>query len=46
MRMKRKILILLASCSLALLIIVPVESIVDKPIQQMVQPMGHGGGGG
>lgn len=46
--MKRKFLMLLASCSLAIAIIVPVASI-DPPVinstQMLIQIMGHGAGG-
>lgn len=46
MQVKRKLLLLLASCSIAVLITVPVAQIVGKPVQQqMIQVMGHGSGG-
>ena len=44
--MKRKLIMLLASCSIAILIIVPIGTIetgVDKT-QSIIQPMIHGAG--
>lgn len=46
MQMKRKLLLLLASCSVVVLITLPVSDIVGKPIQQqLIETMGHGPGG-
>lgn len=47
--MKRKIIMLLASCSLAVAIIVPVataKSVVNVSTLMLIQVMGHGTGGG
>lgn len=46
--MKRKLILLLASCSLAVAIIVPVLTIdpaVNNNTQMLVEIMGHGAGG-
>jgi hypothetical protein len=46
MQMKRKLLLLLASCSVVVLITLPVADIVGEPLQQqLIQTMGHGAGG-
>ncbi len=47
--MKRKFIILLASFSLAIAIIIPVgtiDSVVNSSTQMLVQTMGHGYGDG
>jgi hypothetical protein len=47
--MKRKLFKLLASCSLAIVIIIPVgttEPVENISTQTLVQTMGHGFGGG
>lgn len=47
--MKRKFIILLASFSLAVTIIIPIgtiDSVTDSSTQMMIQTMGHGFGGG
>lgn len=46
--MKRKFIKLLASCSLAILIIIPVgttEPVANSSTQALIQTMGHGYGG-
>lgn len=46
--MKRKLITLLASCSLAIAIIIPVttaEPVVNESSQMLIQVMGHGTGG-
>lgn len=45
MQMKRKLLLLLASCSIVVLIAIPEAQIVGEPVQQqLIQTMGHGTG--
>lgn len=47
--MKRKLIMLLASCSLAAVIIIPVgtiDSVANSSTQMLIQTMGHGYGGG
>ncbi len=46
--MVKKIIMLLASCSLAVLIILPngtVKTVEADISQLLIEPMGHGGGG-
>lgn len=45
MQMKRKLILMLASCSIVVLITMPLAEPASKPIQQqMIETMGHGTG--